>query len=672
MDNYTVIKLHKGDILCEKGEDISNFYLVESGRIDAYSPYGVVPMETDSIVGLVDCYYGICVYNYVASEDTVLHRYNYTSMSDLAKIFDNTPNYGRYILAGNRFIMELIRIYLSHLIKTRKKDPTFVPDNAINRWELDKYNGMNAMNTDVIHNFFNSNVSICVAALAEISRFANILHGVCLQMSDILEIDMDYVPPVVEVAPEMPDIPSDDNFNNEEIWEELRNSMGKIFNYAELMRDDSDEFIALMGRFRNSKDKLSTEENMRKLRKSITERFYRLYYTVFSKAVMDDNVPVYVQMFLNFGYLDETLAGEANSIYLYKLAHKIDDLCISDNVYTVFHWLKLILWGEKNPSHNTFDQSYEEYIRNEIRTGKLTISEDTALQDNERKVRFEIENLFHHGHVITNGKVSSFIPILLKEHIIRPLDTSLITADGIMKTINNIRAIDFSLFYRSMVYQNEKAGISKEFVQKEVLPTIILTPCSGTNAALWQDIEGRHRDTPARMIFPIFCSENLENLTLNVLGKYRWEICKRIQGPYWNVVSEKSLTSEFYDYLLFYKKNRDLSDAVKDKLKSSLINCRNNYSEVFARDYASWILYESKGSGKLNKVSRAILAKYCPFNLRIRESLKNNPMFTDVIAGYDRHIATTKRRIGNICKTLSANGMVIPDEIDTTRAYYDM
>jgi hypothetical protein len=231
-----------------------------------------------------------------------------------------------------------------------------------------------------------------VAALAENARFANLLHGVCLQMSDILEIDMDYVPPVIEAEPEMPDIPSDDNFNNEEIWEELRNSMGKIFNYAELMRDESDEFIALMGRFRSSKDKLSTEESMRKLRKSIAERFYKLYYTIFTKAVMDDVIPIYVQMFLNFGYLDETLAGEANSIYLYKLVHRIDDLCINDNVYTIFHWLKLILWGEKEPSHNTFDQSYEEYIRNGIRTGNLTISEDSALSDNERKVRFEIAN----------------------------------------------------------------------------------------------------------------------------------------------------------------------------------------------------------------------------------------------------------------------------------------
>lgn len=672
MVNYTVIKLKKGDLLCEKGEDMNSFFLVEQGKIDAYSPYGVISLTADSIAGIADCYYGICIYNYVAAEDTVLRRFDFSTMSDIAKIFDGETDYGKYILAGNNFIMELIRVYLSLLIKARKKDPSFVPDNSINRWELDKYNGMNTIKNEVVHNFYNSNISVCVAALAENARFANLLHGVCLQMSDILEIDMDYVPPVIEAEPEMPDIPSDDNFNNEEIWEELRNSMGKIFNYAELMRDESDEFIALMGRFRSSKDKLSTEESMRKLRKSIAERFYKLYYTIFTKAVMDDVIPIYVQMFLNFGYLDETLAGEANSIYLYKLVHRIDDLCINDNVYTIFHWLKLILWGEKEPSHNTFDQSYEEYIRNEIRTGNLTISEDSALSDNERKVRFEIENLFHHGHVITNGKVSSFVPVLLKEHIIRPLDTALVTADGIMKTINEIRSIDFSLFYRSIVYQNEKAGISKEFIQKEVLPTIILTPCSGTNATLWQDIEGRHRDTPARMLFPIFCSENIENLTLNVLGKYRWEICKRIQGPYWNVVSEKSLTSEFYDYLLFYKKNRDLSDAVKDKIKSSLINCRNSYAEVFARDYASWILYESKGSGKLNKVSRTILSKYCPFNFRIRESLKNNPMFAEVMAGYDRHISTTKRRINNICRTLSAGGINVPDEIDATRAYYDM
>ena len=97
-------------------------------------------------------------------------------------------------------------------------------------------------------------------------------------------------------------------------------------------------------------------------------------------------------------------------------------------------------------------------------------------------------------------------------------------------------------------------------------------------------------------MLPIFCSVKPESLIYNILGHFRWELCKRIQGNYWNNVSEKSLTSEYYDYLQFYRKNRDLSDPVKDKLKSTMTSARNNFSEVFARDYEQWISYESSGS----------------------------------------------------------------------------
>ena len=59
-----------------------------------------------------------------------------------------------------------------------------------------------------------------------------------------------------------------------------------------------------------------------------------------------------------------------------------------------------------------------------------------------------------------------------------------------------------------------------------------------------------------------------------------------------------------------------------------MTSARNNFSEVFARDYEQWISYESSGSNRLNKVSRLIMSKYCPFVKDIRDKLKMNPSYT--------------------------------------------
>ena len=311
-------------------------------------------------------------------------------------------------------------------------------------------------------------------------------------------------------------------------------------------------------------------------------------------SVQDDNLPAPVNMFLNFGYIDEELLSKDNLTTLYKLSFLVDNICNDNGVYTIYNWLKHILWGEKEPSNNNLDQSYDEYIREQIRLGK--IEDQGILNDTDSKLRFEIQNMFIQTNRMTYGKASSFLPLMIEENILSPLGNMLLTADYINKFIDNVKSIDFSLFYRSAMYTNEKLGIPRESIYIECLPDIILTPCIGTYGVMWQEIVGRNRHTGGRFMLPIFCSVKSESLIYNILGHFRWELCKRIQGNYWNNVSEKSLTSEYYDYLQFYRKNRDLSDPVKDKLKSTMTSARNNFSEVFARDYEQCLSYEWCGS----------------------------------------------------------------------------
>ena len=131
---------------------------------------------------------------------------------------------------------------------------------------------------------------------------------------------------------------------------------------------------------------------------------------------------------------------------------------------------------------------------------------------------------------------------------------------------------------------------------------------------MWQEIEGKKRTTPARMMCSIFHMEELTQSLIHLTGEFRWEMCKRVQGGRWNDVSEPSLTSEYCDYIQFYRRNKELSAEAKEKIKNQLGRVRNSFKEMFVTDYIMWMRYESGGSPRLNKVSRNILFSYCPFS----------------------------------------------------------
>lgn len=666
-----IIELKQGEVLLHTNDEIKCLYLILSGEADIYSRYGRISVPAGNILGLSGSLYGLSLYNYVAKSDCTLRKFAVSGISELEKILREYPDtVSDMVIQNEHFIMELIKLYLSMMIKCKRKDPAFTPDSRLNKWELDKHNSIASIPADIKKEYFGANIGNSAGIIIENAGFINLLHEICLDMAELLNINNDYVPKQQDKAVKSP-VPAltfskDDLF----ILDELKDSLDKILDYSEIDGDLRASVTDTFKRFKICGSKLSSDENIRLLRKQITEIFYDIYYKVFMKSLNDDSIPSYIYMFLNFGYMDEELAGEEASVLLYKIYKAGDSLFNNDNIFTMYRWLKLIMSGDKNPSRNNFDQSYEEYIRQEIKNNNIDMTEDAALNNCEMKLHFEIDNLFKSANYMTYGRVSTFVPVIIKENIMKNIPDALLSANIVTDIIDRIKAVDFSLFYRSIVYTNEELGVSKLYVYEEYLPEIILTPCIGSRGVLWQEINGRKRNSPARMLFPIFCTSIPENIFLNVMGKYRWEICRRIQGAYWNVVAEKSLTSEYYDYLLFYKKNKDLSEQQKEKLKSLLINCRNNYSEVFARDYQTWINYESKGASKLNKISRNIFARYCPFNKDIRNSLRNNSIFTDCIDYYERHMLNDRRKYDNLYKIMQTKNIPVPKEIEETRAYY--
>jgi hypothetical protein len=164
----------------------------------------------------------------------------------------------------------------------------------------------------------------------------------------------------------------------------------------------------------------------------------------------------------------------------------------------------------------------------------------------------------------------------------------------------------------------------------------------------------------------IFQAEDLKKITNRMVAEFRWEMCKRVQGARWNDTSEPSLTSDYSDYLASYRKNSELSGDVKEKIKSDLNKCKNKTVEMFIFDYQNWLLYESNGSPRLNKVVRAIMIAYCPFSNDIRQKIRANPFYTEAMEKYDVRLKARLKHLEMLSKSLANKGFEVPEEIKET------
>jgi hypothetical protein len=453
---------------------------------------------------------------------------------------------------------------------------------------------------------------------------------------------------------------------------EITDSMSTILAYSGVDGETASAFRAAVDKYAKMSDKNGSDDAARKLRLSITKLFYQIYEGAFLKSLKDNAIPKVVKMFFNFGYVDENLAGMENASYLYSIVDRIPT-DPKRKVYTIYEWLKAIYNGEKVPSRNEFDADYIAYLHEQKMTGKITAEEEISMQnDREKQVLFELNNMFPTVNKITFGRIINFCPVFSEHNILKDLDVSLVSTDKVEAAFNMIRSFDFSAYYREIIYTNPELGIGKESISVEVLPDIILMPNVGIRGVAWQEIEGRKRTTPARMMVSIFQMEDLTNILVRLTGDFRWEMCKRVQGARWNDVSEASLTSEYFDYIQFYKKNRDLSADAKDKIKLSMQKAKNSFKEMFIRDYEAWVLYEGSGSPRLNKVSRTILFTYCPFAKEIRNRLKANPLYKEMMDRYDIKLSQKIHHYNNLFQKLKNTSTSVPEELQNQRAFLDM
>ncbi len=449
--------------------------------------------------------------------------------------------------------------------------------------------------------------------------------------------------------------------------------LAHILSYAGLNEAGIEEVRRKIEAFRELPDMFSTESEAYTIRRQLIPIFYEAYTKVMLRLMKEKTEPTPIlKMFLNFGFMDAQLAGEENINTLYELTNRLE-MCNSERVYTIFSWLKAVYEGKKEPSKNEFDLDYPAYIAEQRKNGAIKQNDvQSMLNNQEEKLKFEIKNMFTSGNRITYGKVTTFCPILGEYDLINSIDKMLVTKERVEEALDKIRKLDFSVFYREDMFSDPAKDINRETIMREILPDVILMPNAGTKAMMWQETAGVKRTTPGRFLFPIFTAADMEEMMIETVGRFRWEICRKEQGVHWNDIREKSLTSEYCDYIQFYRKNHELSPDAKEKIKSQLTRARNNYREVFVKDYVNLIKYESKGSFRLNRIARDILVRYCPFVKEVRTELKGNPMYTSSISRYDIETAKKEQRILGVYEKYKKAGGVITQELRDNLLFYQM
>lgn len=454
--------------------------------------------------------------------------------------------------------------------------------------------------------------------------------------------------------------------------EELVDTLGSILSFGEIDGETAERFEGLVDQFEAMDDKESSTDDARNLRRALIKEYYPIYEKVFLKDYYSqEETPVEVDLFLRYGFLSERLLRQDLIEVLLSLDHSGagKNGC---HVYDMKEWLEAIMDGKRMPSKNEFDMDYEETLRDKVKNKEITkVQQESLLKDQKQKLHFEVTNMFRVTHRLVSGQIINFVPFLYTEGCLS-LEKNFLSKDKVCAAFNRLRQIDFSAFYRETLFQKEVEGIKKEFIQEEVCPDVIVMPITGSKDIMWQELSGRKRNTPGRMILPVFFEGNLDKAVAHLTGSFRWELCRTMQGVYWNNIQYKSLTSEYSDFLQFYRKNRELSDDRKEKLKLQIQKHRNNSREIFASDYTSWVMNESQGGMLLSKPVREIMATYCPFIRELREGLEGQPVFQNAMARFQRERAKKLREYDLKFRVWEKDRVEIPPEVAATKEFYEM
>ena len=657
------IKVTKGQVLHKRGDEVRSLEIVLSGGLLMTDGNDVeVRLGSGAVAGAIYSPGDTYAFDYVVREDSTLIAMEYNVELDLAEAVTSTPaiapamasasmehtagimdaltsieekaaglcneiryNYNDYRFLCAKLQMEPIRFPMVEALAQP------APSGLSSGWQADLVRAYCEQQATLKKEFYPLHLSFCVGT---VMRAAEIGRQACKDLAAITEFirttrtwTEDFTKAFYDVRSR---VDSETRGNSEEA-PAISNALDVILSFSGVDSEVAEAFRRDVKRFTDVPDRRAKSDEMRRLRMNLAQEYYAIYEAAFFKSMETSHIPAEVRMFFLFGFVDEVLAGEANTAVLYRTAVAWEN-DPDGMILPVYDWLTKIYHGTAYPSKNEFDNDWQEYLRDEVRSASITQQKaDELLTDRRAMVSFEIQNMFKSANRVTNGQMVSFVPVFCAHDVVRPLDKCLASPARVRAVFDKVTDIDFSCFYRPTLISYPELKIQHFVYNVEVKPYLILMPNIGSRGLMWQEIEGVKRTTPAHMVLSIFHLEDLESTIVRMCAQFRWEMCRRIQGVRYSDITEPSLTSEYTNYLQFYKKNSNLSSDMKERIKGALQKARNDYKGVFVADYEMYIQNEAFGLPRLNKVTRDIIFRYCTLSKKFRKSLASNPQFQPLL-----------------------------------------
>ena len=689
-----LVKLEKGQVLHKAGKDIvETVEVIVKGSIKISNAFSSITLGVGGFVGIVETPGEPYVYNIEALEEGAVYSYPFNSKDDIPKVVMSNPKIAPILAAQsaeaaalccdafeqeyNETLTEYEKIkadyadYPNLCIKVGEVPKQFPeldeltpPERSVNlpEWAISFARSLRTHSASLKKTFYPLSLDIATGMvmttyeiyqnISKESQALTVYRKALKQKTKEFQATMQMINAKLS------------NLDSGIIGGiAIVNALNTIINYAEVSPELAEKFEEQVNEFKSNENRNDSSDEARALRRSIASTFYDIYTAAFLKSLDDEDLPLEVQMFFMFGFVDEELAGDKYTMALANIARSyMPDP--DDNVVLLYEWLVKIYNLEVEPSRNEFDQDWLTYLRDQKLSGDIREEQmEAMINDPEARLKFEIHNLFALGNRMTFGRISSFVPVFDSQNVLRPLDMAYQNTAKVNEYFRYIRSVDFGVFCRNALFSNVEIGVPQVHYQDDITPYMILMPNAGSRACLWQEIEGKKRSSKARMLVSIFNTENTEDCMIKLFGEFRWEMCKTEQGVHWNDVTDPSLTSMYCDYLQFFKKNSALSTEQKDKLRTDLKKYSNNYKNVFIADYLAYIKFESASSPRLNKVAREILFTFCPFAKELREKIADNPQYGELINHYNAHIGGQIKPLVNIVHRLQKEEIEVPEVI---------
>ena len=417
-----------------------------------------------------------------------------------------------------------------------------------------------------------------------------------------------------------------------------------------------------------SKQKDNISQNLKEMAnvRQYNDNFFLIYEILFFKYLDNpDNKPLL--LFLCLAHISDSLINQETKSFIES------NLLPSDfkTVISLYDWLKLIFDGKENPSLSELGIDYPKHLRNQL--GRLSKKEReqrekfSGFEKSRDKVVYELNNMTKTVMRMMQVNPESN-PYLLAQPLLGRINHSFVSYSKIKKLIEELKQIDFSVFYREIVYHPDNTNT--EIVQKEVEPYFIIMPTCGDKVVFWQELSENKKTSRGRIFVPAFFIGDFRASMIEALGAFRWELCRSSKGARWIDPVDGGVTGLFYDYITFYKKNSKLSIEAREKLENIIKNLRKDPKKIFVYFYKIWVERESKGVMRLDKVCREIFFKHIPFPEAIREKLKRIPIYGELGNKYNnvaqRNIARLEIRYKN---KVDENGN-LPKELENNLAFY--